>query len=133
MITAVANFVITFIEKGRINHQRLSNPLSGTSADKLDTYGRSQYTAKNPPSLVKSHYWIAHSRIPAANRWQAGVSHDQKHSGAKENGAGLVILNRDPTDLDTLADLVLHDQIGPSLAEAVDLTNADMFTGAKAD
>ena len=61
------------------------------------------------------------------------MSHDQKHSGAKENGAGLVILNRDPTDLDTLANLVLRDQIGPSLAEAVDLTNADMFTGAKAD
>jgi NAD-dependent deacetylase len=46
---------------------------------------------------------------------------------AKEQGAGLVILNRDPTDMDTLADLVLNDEIGPTLAEAVDLTNADML------
>jgi NAD-dependent deacetylase len=46
---------------------------------------------------------------------------------AKEQGAGLVILNRDPTDMDTLADLVLNDEIGPTLAEAVGLTKADML------
>lgn len=35
---------------------------------------------------------------------------------AKRNGARLIILNRDPTDLDTIADLVIHDEIGPTLA-----------------
>jgi len=46
---------------------------------------------------------------------------------AKEQGAGLVILNRDPTDMDGLADLVLNDEIGPTLADAVGLTNTDML------
>lgn len=36
---------------------------------------------------------------------------------AKRNGARLVILNRDPTDLDEVADLVLHFEIGPTLGE----------------
>jgi len=36
---------------------------------------------------------------------------------AKRNGARLVILNRDPTDLDDVADLVLHFEIGPTLGE----------------
>ena len=34
---------------------------------------------------------------------------------AKRLGASLVILNRDPTELDELADLVLHREIGPTL------------------
>ena len=34
---------------------------------------------------------------------------------AKENGATLVIINRDPTPLDGLADLVIHDEIGRAL------------------
>lgn len=34
---------------------------------------------------------------------------------AKQNGARLVILNREPTDLDYLADLVLNLEIGPAL------------------
>ncbi len=34
---------------------------------------------------------------------------------AKRLGATLVILNRDPTELDELADLVLHREIGPTL------------------
>jgi len=45
---------------------------------------------------------------------------------ASRNGAALVILNRDPTDLDELADLVINDEIGPVMAEVVGLTNADM-------
>ncbi len=40
---------------------------------------------------------------------------------AKENGAGLVILNRDPTDLDRFADLVLNAEIGPTLGAAVNV------------
>ena len=36
---------------------------------------------------------------------------------AKQNGSRLVILNRDPTDLDYLADLVLNLEIGPTLGE----------------
>jgi NAD-dependent protein deacetylase/lipoamidase len=35
---------------------------------------------------------------------------------AKQNGARLVILNREPTDFDEIADLVVHDEIGEVLA-----------------
>ena len=38
---------------------------------------------------------------------------------AKRSGARLVILNREPTDLDPIADLVIHDEIGPTLGAAV--------------
>lgn len=38
---------------------------------------------------------------------------------AKQNGARLVIINREPTDLDDLADLVLNGEIGPTLGDAV--------------
>ncbi len=38
---------------------------------------------------------------------------------AKENSAGLVIINREPTGLDDLADLVIHAEIGPTLDVAV--------------
>ena len=40
---------------------------------------------------------------------------------AKRNGARLVILNRDPTELDGLADLVLNLEIGVTLAAVVGL------------
>ncbi|MDO8840227.1 MAG: Sir2 family NAD-dependent protein deacetylase [Parvibaculum sp.] len=35
---------------------------------------------------------------------------------ARRNGAMLAILNREPTPLDEIADLVIHDEIGPTLA-----------------
>jgi NAD-dependent deacetylase len=35
---------------------------------------------------------------------------------AKRNGARLVIVNREPTDLDDYADLVLNTEIGPLLS-----------------
>lgn len=38
---------------------------------------------------------------------------------AKQNGARLVILNRDPTDMDELADLTLNHEIGESLSTLV--------------
>ncbi|MFQ5955411.1 MAG: NAD-dependent deacetylase [Kiloniellales bacterium] len=38
---------------------------------------------------------------------------------AKQNGARLVIVNREPTELDGLADLVVHREIGPTLGAAV--------------
>lgn len=38
---------------------------------------------------------------------------------AKRNGAQLIILNRDPTPLDEIADLVIHDEIGRSLSALV--------------
>ena len=38
---------------------------------------------------------------------------------AKNNGARLVIINREPTDLDGMADLVLNCEIGTTLGEAV--------------
>jgi NAD-dependent deacetylase len=39
---------------------------------------------------------------------------------AAQAGIPLVIVNRDPTPQDAIADLVLHEQIGPLLSEAVD-------------
>ena len=39
---------------------------------------------------------------------------------AKRNGARLVIINREPTPLDAQADLVLHDEIGPTLTDVVE-------------
>ena len=38
---------------------------------------------------------------------------------AKDNGARFAIVNRDPTDQDPDADLVLHDEIGPVMSEVV--------------
>ena len=38
---------------------------------------------------------------------------------AKRNGARLVIINRDPTPMDQIADLVLHTEIGPTLSSIV--------------
>ena len=38
---------------------------------------------------------------------------------AKRHGAALAILNREPTEQDPLADLVLHDEIGPTLTAVV--------------
>ncbi len=38
---------------------------------------------------------------------------------AKRNGAKLAIVNREATDLDPYADLVLHDEIGPVMSEIV--------------
>ena len=38
---------------------------------------------------------------------------------AKRNGAALVIVNRDPTELDELADLVIHAGIGETLSRVV--------------
>jgi NAD-dependent deacetylase len=42
---------------------------------------------------------------------------------AKESGAVLVIINREPTDLDDLADLVINAEIGPTLDAAVNGSN----------
>ncbi len=36
---------------------------------------------------------------------------------AKENGARLVIVNREPTPLDDLADIVIAGEIGPILSK----------------
>jgi NAD-dependent deacetylase len=38
---------------------------------------------------------------------------------AVRNGAAMAIINREPTDQDAYADLVLHDEIGPAMSEAV--------------
>ncbi len=38
---------------------------------------------------------------------------------AKRNGAALVIINREPTGLDAIADLVLHRAIGETLGAAI--------------
>lgn len=43
---------------------------------------------------------------------------------AKEAGATLVILNREPTDLDDTADLVLRCEIGPAMEPLLALSNA---------
>jgi len=38
---------------------------------------------------------------------------------AKRNGAALAIVNREPTPLDRLADLVIHEAIGDTMGAAV--------------
>ena len=38
---------------------------------------------------------------------------------AKQHGARLVIINREPTDMDGLADLVINEEIGEALGDAV--------------
>jgi len=38
---------------------------------------------------------------------------------AKRNGTRLAIINREPTPFDDLADIVLHDEIGPILSAVV--------------
>jgi NAD-dependent deacetylase len=38
---------------------------------------------------------------------------------AKSNGAALAIVNREPTDMDGKADVVIHDEIGAVLRELV--------------
>ena len=43
---------------------------------------------------------------------------------AKRNGAALAIVNREPTDLDPYADLVLHDEIGPVMSQVAALSGA---------
>ena len=40
---------------------------------------------------------------------------------AKHNGARLVIINREPTDQDPAADLILHQEIGSTFGEAVNV------------
>ena len=40
---------------------------------------------------------------------------------AKESGATLIILNREPTDLDGIADLVINRESGPNLGEAANV------------
>ncbi len=40
---------------------------------------------------------------------------------AKQNGAKLVIINREPTSLDSIADLIIHSEIGNVLSSAVGL------------
>lgn len=43
---------------------------------------------------------------------------------AKQNGAKYVIINREPTEHDEMADLVLNTEIGPLLRETIDLLEA---------
>jgi NAD-dependent deacetylase len=43
---------------------------------------------------------------------------------AKRNGARLVIINRDPTEFDDIADLVVRDDIGAVLAPFITRANA---------
>jgi len=40
---------------------------------------------------------------------------------AKRNGAKLVIINREPTDQDAMADMVLHTEIGPLMSDVLEL------------
>jgi NAD-dependent deacetylase len=47
---------------------------------------------------------------------------------AKRNGARLAIVNRDPTDQDGLADLVIHGEIGATLSRAVEVPDPPGLT-----
>ena len=48
-----------------------------------------------------------------------GLGPDRTGSRAWKSGATLVIVNREPTNLDDLADLVINAEIGPTLDVAV--------------
>jgi len=39
---------------------------------------------------------------------------------AKRNGAKLVIINRDPTPYDDMADIVIHTQAGPTMTNIIE-------------
>ena len=43
---------------------------------------------------------------------------------AKRNGAALAIVNREPTEQDDYADLVINDEIGPTLSAVVPTDDA---------
>jgi len=45
---------------------------------------------------------------------------------AKRNGARLVIINRDPTPYDDMADLVIHDQAGSTMATILERVKKGM-------
>lgn len=47
---------------------------------------------------------------------------------AKQNGAKLVIINHDPTPLDHMADLVIHDLAGPTMANILEYVKEGQTT-----
>ena len=48
---------------------------------------------------------------------------------AKRNGARLVIINRDPTPFDDIADLVIHDQAGPTMGSILECVKKGLGIG----
>jgi NAD-dependent deacetylase len=48
---------------------------------------------------------------------------------AKRNGARLVIINRDPTPYDDMADLVIHGQAGPTMASILEYVKQGLGVG----
>jgi len=50
---------------------------------------------------------------------------------AKKNGAKLVIINRDPTPYDHLADIVIHGLAGPTMARIVEEVHSVRSGGSK--
>jgi NAD-dependent deacetylase len=52
---------------------------------------------------------------------------------AKREGARLVVVNREPTELDPIADLVQHAEIGPTLCAALDELNKTCHPRASRD
>jgi NAD-dependent deacetylase len=45
---------------------------------------------------------------------------------AKRNGAKLVIINRDPTPYDNMADIVIHGQAGPTMADILEKVREEL-------
>ncbi|HEU0176492.1 MAG TPA: NAD-dependent deacetylase, partial [Blastocatellia bacterium] len=41
---------------------------------------------------------------------------------AKRNGAALIIINRTPTPIDGIADLVINDEIGKTMPQLIGMT-----------
>jgi NAD-dependent deacetylase len=48
---------------------------------------------------------------------------------AKRNGARLVIINRDPTPYDDMADLVIHGQAGSAMAGILEYVKKGLGNG----
>ena len=64
--------------------------------------------------LVDIVEWIDHTRDTLVWRFP-------RYRNEIKNGAQLIILNRDATGMDSISDLVINDEIGPTLSKVVDL------------
>ena len=74
----------------------------------------------NPETLQRAYQWLQDCDLMIAVGSTLIVEPAASMPRiAKENGASLVIINRDSTPLDSSADLVVHAQIGPLLSSAI--------------
>src|SRR5512132_1413197 len=74
----------------------------------------------SPPENQCLARYVANVFSPYCSSWAKVYPAAGLPALAKQAGAGLVIINREQTDLDHLADLVINGEIGPTLAATLD-------------